>query len=184
MSKKLLQSILETFPQADPASEFYEEGIDGSEAVDFITEIVPKIRTFLSEQTARENRTLNALQSAWDFIENVSFEDPNRNDKFFELRAKVRDVTWDREFQTPILAVLLEGGLVQAVVSDQPQAFPQLEVMVIDYDSMDSGKDELEMVPQADGSIKDAYCRLDTLEPATVDLKCVLEQLNGIKTIS
>ncbi len=58
-----------------------------------------------------------------------------------------------------------------------------MEVMVIDYDTMDSVNDELEVVPQADGSINDAYCRLTTLDPANVDLKCVLEQMNGIKTI-
>jgi len=34
---------------------------------------------------------LVALQDAWDFIENVTDDDPGRNDKFFELRAKVRE---------------------------------------------------------------------------------------------
>lgn len=41
---QLLREILEAFPQADPASEFYNNEIDGCEAVNFISQIVPAIR--------------------------------------------------------------------------------------------------------------------------------------------
>jgi hypothetical protein len=37
------------------------------------------------------NILLNALRATWHFIENVSDEDPNRTDKFFELRAQARE---------------------------------------------------------------------------------------------
>lgn len=35
-------------------------------------------------------KVLAALQAAWNFIENVSEDDPNRSEKFFELRVQVR----------------------------------------------------------------------------------------------
>jgi len=41
---QLLQHLVESFPQADPASEFYNEPIDGSEAVDFLLEFIPQVR--------------------------------------------------------------------------------------------------------------------------------------------
>jgi hypothetical protein len=34
---------------------------------------------------------LEALRAAWHFIENVTSEDPDRNEKFFTLREIVRD---------------------------------------------------------------------------------------------
>ena len=44
-SIKLLQHLVESFPQADPASDFYNDPIDGSEAVDFLSEFIPQART-------------------------------------------------------------------------------------------------------------------------------------------
>lgn len=35
-------------------------------------------------------KVLEALRAAWDFIENVSEDDPNRSEKFFALRERVR----------------------------------------------------------------------------------------------
>ena len=47
MAKELLLEIIEAFPQADPASEFYNEEINGSEAVNFLSRIIPEIREYL-----------------------------------------------------------------------------------------------------------------------------------------
>ncbi len=43
----LLRDILERFPQADPKSEFYNDDINGCDAVNFIGELVPEIRRLL-----------------------------------------------------------------------------------------------------------------------------------------
>ena len=43
----LLRDILERFPQADTKSEFYNDDINGCEAVNFISEFVPEIRALL-----------------------------------------------------------------------------------------------------------------------------------------
>jgi hypothetical protein len=43
----LLRDILERFPQADPESEFYNDDINGCEAVNFISELVPEIERYL-----------------------------------------------------------------------------------------------------------------------------------------
>ena len=47
MARELLLEILETFPQADPASEFYNEEINGCEAVNFLSRFIPQIREYL-----------------------------------------------------------------------------------------------------------------------------------------
>ena len=43
----MLRYILESFPQADPESEFFDEEIDGCEAVNFISELIPEIRSLI-----------------------------------------------------------------------------------------------------------------------------------------
>jgi hypothetical protein len=43
----------------------------------------------LSAKTTPEKQLISDL---WDFIENVTDEDPERNSKFFALRARVRDI--------------------------------------------------------------------------------------------
>lgn len=52
------------------------------------------------------------------------------------------------------LAIVMEGGLVQSVVSDG--MFPDLEIVVIDYDIEGSNPEPLVSVPQADGSLATA----------------------------
>lgn len=99
----MLRDILERFPQADPASEFYNEDINGCEAVDFLSEIVPEIRTLLDTDppSKPDNGALEALRAAWSFIEDVTEDDPERTNKFFALRAQVRGVFWKLDDPTP-----------------------------------------------------------------------------------
>lgn len=174
----LLLSILENFPQADPSSKYFNEEINGPQAVDFISEIVPEIRTFLNEQTTVENEAINALEAAWDFIENVTQDDPQRNDKFFAQRERVRNVLWGlRQQQQPIVAVVVEGGLVQCLTSNWPDAVPPVTFMVIDYDTEGCDKDEMVAIPQGDGTVENAYAKLEALGKAEIDLEAVLKQL-------
>lgn len=180
----LLRDILERFPQADPASGFYDEPIDGCEAVNFLSGIVPKIRMLFDQQCLQENATLHALKAAWNFIEDVADDDPERSEKFFALRGQVRQVFWNQGSQpTPILAIVLDGGLVQAVVTDHLHGFPSsLKLLIVDYDIEGVSDDELTPVPQDDGSTCKAVCRIEALQATTVDLRHVLEQLVGNDT--
>jgi len=99
----LLRDILEQFPQADPESEFYNEDINGCEAVDFLSELVPEIRLLLDADSPSEpeNGALEALRAAWSFIEDVTEDDPERTNKFFALRAQVRGVFWNLDDSEP-----------------------------------------------------------------------------------
>lgn len=47
---KLLQHLVESFPQADPASDFYNDPIDGSDAVDFLSEYIPEVRNYIDAE--------------------------------------------------------------------------------------------------------------------------------------
>ena len=47
MARELLLEIIEAFPQADPACDFYHEEINGCEAVDFLSQFIPRIRDYL-----------------------------------------------------------------------------------------------------------------------------------------
>lgn len=47
--RALLLELLEAFPQADPESEFFDEPIDGCEAVNFIAEFIPRLRTYIDQ---------------------------------------------------------------------------------------------------------------------------------------
>jgi hypothetical protein len=73
------------------------------------------------------------------------------------------------------LAIVMEGGLVQSVVSDG--MLPDLEIVVIDYDIEGSSPEHLVSVPQADGSSATAWAGFFPLEEATIDLAAVVRQL-------
>jgi hypothetical protein len=47
---KLLQHLVESFPQADPVSEFYNDPIDGCDAVDFLSEFIPEVRNCIDAE--------------------------------------------------------------------------------------------------------------------------------------
>ncbi len=68
------------------------------------------------------------------------------------------------------LAVVLEGGIVHAVVSDNAV---DLAVAVIDYDIEGAGEDELSSVPQGDGTCVDAVVGCWNATPAAIDLDAV-----------
>jgi hypothetical protein len=85
----LLRDILEQFPQADPESQFYNDEINGCDAVNFISELVPEIRALLDADltSARDDLAIEVLRAVWYFIEDVTDDYPERTSKFFVLRA-------------------------------------------------------------------------------------------------
>ncbi len=179
MSIRLLQQIIEAFPQADPESEFYNEEIRGCEAVNFLSGFIPEVRKYLDRSENREDITIETLKACWGFIENVTDDDPERSEKFFALRERVRNCLWDRtEDEPPTVAVILEGGLVQCVVSDRPSDIPPMNLMVIDYDTEGADEEELLQVPQKDGSVSTATGRYEGFCEADSDLSTVMDQLD------
>lgn len=179
MARNLLLELIENFPQADPASEFHGEEINGCEAVNFISEFIPDVREHLDSEGNRECEALAVLKACWDFIENVTVEDPERTEKFFALRERVRNVLSDRHHEPPTVAVILEGGLVQCIVSDRPNDIQSMNLMVLDYDTEGADEEELLQVPQKDGSISTATGRYVGFDYAEIGLAAVMDQLDA-----
>ena len=179
MSRELLLHLIETFPQADPASEFFNEEINGCEAVNFLSEFIPDVREYLDNNEYRESETLTVLKACWDFIENVTDEDPARTDRFFALREWVRSVLSERHQEPPTVAVILEGGLVQSIVSDRPGDIQPMNLMVLDYDTEGADEEELLQVPQKDGSVSTATGRYLGFEHADIGLASVMDQIDA-----
>ena len=65
------------------------------------------------------------------------------------------------------LAVVIDGGIVQAVVSDHAVG---MAVAVVDYDTDGAGGDELTPVPQGDGTCVDAVVSRWKASPPAIDL--------------
>jgi hypothetical protein len=79
---------------------------------------------------------------------------------------------------TPRLGVVLEGGLVTAVVSTDPGLVGATAV-VIDYDTNDSSKNDprVVQVPQSDGSEVPAWAMAVTVEPSGIGLAKAYEAI-------
>lgn len=179
MERNLLLELIENFPQADPASEFHGEEINGCEAVNFLSEFIPDVREYLDNNEYRESEALAVLKACWDFIENVTDEDPARTEKFFALRERVRNVVSQRRQEPPTVAVILEGGLVQCVVSDRPKDIQPMNLMVLDYDTEGADEEELLQVSQKDGSVSTATGRYLGFEHADIGLASVMDQIDA-----
>jgi len=78
----------------------------------------------------------------------------------------------------PYLGIVLQGGIVQAIVSDQPELMADWKVMVIDYDTESTPNEDLVKVPQSDGSVSTAWSYLDSVTQTAIDLKAVYEALS------
>lgn len=80
------------------------------------------------------------------------------------------------------IAVILDGGLVQCVVSDDPAEVGK-EVQVIDYDTegADFADDKLVVVPQNDGSKEIAFLHTAEILKAGIDLDGVRELTDAEK---
>jgi len=72
--------------------------------------------------------------------------------------------------QKPTLAVVMDGGLVQAIVSDDPNAIDLADLIVIDYDTKSSDKKDLVEVPQGDGTVIEASVIHLSVTKAAIDL--------------
>ncbi|MBT2989912.1 MAG: hypothetical protein KME65_13240 [Candidatus Thiodiazotropha sp. (ex Ctena orbiculata)] len=72
------------------------------------------------------------------------------------------------------LAVVMEGGIVQAVIADQPETAPS--VAVIDYDIDGYEAEELRDITQSDGRKAKALAIEHYVEPTRIDLDEVFQE--------
>ncbi len=75
------------------------------------------------------------------------------------------------------LAVVIEGGIVQSVIADQPGAAPA--VAVVDYDIEGQAPAGLCDITQSDGSRSKAYVVAPWIEPARIDLDEVFRLIDA-----
>jgi hypothetical protein len=78
----------------------------------------------------------------------------------------------------PVLGIVLDGGLISDVISDQPAAFAGVRIVAIDYDVTDDHP-QLAKVPQSDGSEEDAYVCEWEIDQAKVDLAAVMASIDA-----
>lgn len=78
----------------------------------------------------------------------------------------------------PIVGVVIEGGLVQCVVSSAPELIPDMDVIILDYDVQGCEEDELLKVPQSSGNIAHAVGHIEKITESGIDLGMVLNQMN------
>ncbi len=79
----------------------------------------------------------------------------------------------------PILAVIIEGGMVQSIVCNRPQALGDLAVLTIDYDVDGAADGELTPVPQRSGNSTPARCYEESVDLAKINLAATLAALSA-----
>jgi hypothetical protein len=71
------------------------------------------------------------------------------------------------------IVVVMEGGLLQCVLSTEP-----VEIAVIDYDTEGADLEGIKPIPQSDGKFADAYVRI---EGAEINLERVEELFTAVR---
>ena len=77
----------------------------------------------------------------------------------------------------PIVGVIIEGGLVQSVVSTAPEQLSNLDLVILDYDVEGADADELLHVPQGDGASAQVVGRIEQITLSDIDLTAVFGQM-------
>lgn len=80
------------------------------------------------------------------------------------------------------LVVVMEGGIVQAVIANQPDTAP--DIAVVDYDIDGQAPEDLCDITQSDGSRSKAYVVESWIEPARIDLHEVFRPVNAGRILS
>lgn len=79
----------------------------------------------------------------------------------------------------PIVGVVLEGGLVQSIVSNTPAQVPDMDVIILDYDVEGFEEECLLKVPQSCGEVAHAVGHIEKITESGIDLGMVLNQMNA-----
>ena len=75
------------------------------------------------------------------------------------------------------LAVVMEGGIVQSVIADCPDAAPAIAIVYYDIDGQ--APEALSLLTQSDGSQSKAYVVEPWIEPARIDLNEVFRPIDS-----
>lgn len=119
----------------------------------------------------------NALGAACEMIRerkpfSVSFSEDGR----FVVLQSEREIPPARPIR---LAIVLEGGLVQAIVSDA--VWPELDVITIDYDIDDPNDDNAVYIRQDDGSKALAWVNGWSVEKADDGLDELFKEFGSVE---
>ena len=141
-----------------------------------------------------DNRTTATILAALRLYQREGFTDPGQRPDWLEEIASDGNsfaALTETEIDTlcesinaptdPIyLAIVIEGGMVQDIVSNHPNAFAFVDdVMVIDYDDDSADPDDLTIVPQEDGTEADALCHSSSISTAAIGLAAVSAALSA-----
>lgn len=80
--------------------------------------------------------------------------------------------------EKPIVGIILEGGLVQSIVTNCLLDIPDLDVIIVDYDVDGADEEDLFNVPQGNSSVSKAIGHREAITEAGIDLPAVLNQMN------
>lgn len=84
-----------------------------------------------------------------------------------------------RHERPPRIAIVIEGGLVQCVVTNHSDRLdPNLEVQIIDYGTDGVDDDDLLLVPQGDGSLSEARGHIESITKADIDIEGIRPKIN------
>lgn len=86
--------------------------------------------------------------------------------------------TDDPPLARPVVGVVLEGGLVQSIVSNAPEQIPDMDVIILDYDVEGFEEECLLKVPQSSGEVAHAVGHIEKIAESGIDLRMVLDQMN------
>lgn len=93
-----------------------------------------------------------------------------------ELKRRWEAQKSGKPIPLPTLAIILEGGIVQSVVSDQPDIASRIErVVVIDYDTEGASEEDVSYVKQHDDDYSDACIFEHGIQKAKIDLANILD---------
>lgn len=79
----------------------------------------------------------------------------------------------------PVVGVVLEGGLVQSIVSNAPEQIPDMDVIILDYDVEGFEAECLLKVSQSSGEVAHAVGHIEKIAESGIDLGMVLNQMNA-----
>lgn len=93
-------------------------------------------------------------------------------DRAKEVLARLNNRGTEQGCTLPAVAIVLEGGMVASIVSDDPAALSNAvhSIVVIDYDTDGTEPAELTPIPQSDGSYANAIVHEPGIEQAKIEL--------------
>lgn len=72
------------------------------------------------------------------------------------------------------LIIVLEGGLISAIVSNDPEAFKNMKISVIDYDV--EGADEIVEIEQGNGEFAPACLHVEQVGEAAIPVPLITRE--------